>query len=163
MIDTLLKQTLDYNSDTGVFTWLVANSNCVSIGDVAGCRRGSGYMQISIDGSLYLSHRLAWLYVYGSFPDDQIDHINGVKDDNRIENLRDVTSSENGKNKKLQKNNKSGFVGVRFREDRCKWIARIQVDGKLNHLGQFVDRGDAIEARKEADIKYGFHENNGRK
>jgi len=157
-----LKKILDYAPDTGVFVWKIAKSKNIRVGAVAGCINSLGYRVIKIDRRTYLAHRLAWLYVYGEFPDNQIDHINQAKDDNRILNLRDVTVSENGKNAKMSKNNTSGINGVCWYKRRKKWRVRINVNGKLKHLGYYEDLKLAALVRKEAEIKYGYHKNHGK-
>jgi hypothetical protein len=111
-------------------------------------------------GSTYLAHRLAWAIYYGEWPTDQIDHANGDATDNRICNLSVVSQSTNAKNKCIQSSNTSGYTGV-YRE-RNKWRAVITVNSKHIQLGNYDDIMDAITARKEAEIKYGFHENHGR-
>jgi len=104
---------------------------------------------------------LAWLYVYGTMPKEQIDHINHVRDDNRIINLREVTHSENHKNRTKQSNNTSGVTGVHWLEEKERWQAYIKGDDKKIHLGTFKNKNDAISARKEAEIKYNYHSNHG--
>ena len=79
-----LREVLDYDPDTGVFTRKVRTASSVKVGDVAGSLNGKGYIRIRVDGRLYFAHRLAWLYVHGEWPVDQVDHINGIKNDNRI-------------------------------------------------------------------------------
>jgi len=122
----------------------------------------AGYREVSILGKSYRSHRLAWLLHYGEEPKNQIDHINGVRDDNRIENLRDTTQAENCKNVKKPKNNTSGCVGVYWKKRDSVWRAAISVNDIQVSLGAFKDKSDAIAARLKAEIKYGFHANHGR-
>ncbi len=110
-----LKELLDYDPATGIFVWKVdRGNNRVKVGSAAGGGGddGRGYNRIMIDGKSYRSHRLAWLDVYGSFPPDMIDHINGIRDDNRIENLRAVSNQENSRNVNKSTNNTSGYLGV---------------------------------------------------
>jgi len=156
-----LKETLHYNPKTGIFTRLFS-INQVESGSVAGGINGGGYLRVSIKGVRYNCHNLAWLYVYGVQPKYEIDHVNHIKTDNRIENLRDVTHQENNKNQSLNINNKSGFNGVDKHKSSGKWRARIPFNGKEVHLGLFGDLKDAIDCRKAADIKYGYHENHGK-
>lgn len=92
----------------------------------------------------------------------QIDHLDHNRYNNRIENLRLVTNQENHRNMPIRKDNCSGYTGVRWVIDRGKWSATICIDGKTKHLGLFRDKDDAIAARQEAEIKYGFHPNHGR-
>lgn len=161
---TRLKELLHYDPDTGIFTWLVSRGR-VKTGDVAGSRltvvSGKSYRQIRIDSKNYLAHRLAWLYTHGQLPSHEIDHINGAGADNRLSNLRSVTRSENNKNARLQCNNSSETAGVYWGKAKRKWQAQIRVDSKCLYLGSFEDINDAIEARKEAEIKHGFHPNHG--
>ena len=156
-----LKEVLEYDPTTGIFIRLVANSNRVKVGDIAGWYCGNGYLYIHIDGRKYLSHRLAWLYMTGKFPAEQIDHINHVRDDNRIDNLRCVTNTYNQRNATKNRNNTSGVTGVSWSKVAKKWWANIWVDGKNVHLGFFVDMQDAINARKSAEVRYGYHPNHG--
>lgn len=159
-----LKSLLNYNPETGEFTWLVGGRGCKA-GEIAGypkCDRGGKiYTYIGIDGKYYYAHRLAWLYIYGEWPKDQLDHIDQDSLNNRLSNLRDVTHSENHKNQKIPKNNSSGVLGVTFHNKAQKWVASIQVNSKSIHLGVFDLKDDAITARKNADVKYNFHPNHG--
>lgn len=116
-------------------------------------------MSIKIDLKLYQAHRLAWLYVYGSFPSGEIDHINGIKLDNSIVNLRDVNHSINMKNTKRRKDNKSGYSGVNFR--RGLYVARVQIDKKRVFLGNFDNAIDAHKAVEEYRKNKGFGNNHG--
>lgn len=112
----------------------------------------------------YVSHRLIWVYFNGDIPAGmQIDHLDHNKKNNRIENLRLVSFCENCKNLPLRKDNKSGCVGVKW-EKRYKkrWVAEITVNKKNIYLGSFINKQDAINARKAAEIKYGFHANHGK-
>lgn len=158
-----LKEVLKYNKITGEFIRLVATSNRVKVGELAGSiNKYNGYRQIRIDNERYQAHRLVWLYIHGEFPKNDIDHINQIKDDNRISNLRDVAHSENHKNRSLSNNNTSGVMGVYWDKRDNKWLAQIKVNDKQLHLGYFFDKEDAISARKEANIKYKFHKNHGK-
>ena len=107
-----LKELLAYDPDTGVFTRLVKSNRNVRIGAVAGTCDSKGYGQISVDGKLYRAHRLAWLWMTGAWPVAQLDHRNGVRHDNRWENLREATNGENNQNAAIRSNNTSGFMGV---------------------------------------------------
>jgi hypothetical protein len=115
-----------------------------------------------LDGIMYKAHRLAWFYTYGKIPADQIDHIDGDGLNNRINNLRDVTSRQNSRNARLIWNSKSGTMGVSFCNEKGMWRARINTNSGRKHLGRFIDIEDAIAARKAAEIEYGYHENHGR-
>lgn len=110
-----------------------------------------GYLVMRIDGKTYFSHRLVWLYVHGTFPSGVIDHINRIKTDNRPENLRDVTRSENRQNTIAQKNNKSGYKGIWWHKQNKNWCASICVDGKQKHIGCFKTAEEAhLAYQKEA-------------
>lgn len=122
----------------------------------------NGYHGIRIDGALILIHRAIWVLHYGEWPKGELDHINGDKADNRIENLRDCTKSENMRNQKLRSDSTSGFPGVHFDKERGQWAARIGLNGGWTHLGRFNRKADAIAARKAAESEYGFSELHGR-
>lgn len=143
-----LKELLHYDPETGIFTWLVTpyKYGRVKIGDSAGSNDAYGYRRIKIKRRSYKSHRLAWLYVYGHFPPNALDHINVLKDDNRISNLRLATNSENQMNRGKPSNNTSGFKGVSWHKRRKKWDAYGQLNGKNKHLGAF----DTAEAASVA-------------
>lgn len=151
-----LVQVLNYDPETGIFTWRKSLSPYAPIGRVSGTLKMRGYVGIRVDKKDYLAHRLAWLYVYGYLPENPIDHINRVKDDNRITNLREVSATCNMRNRGVTRNNTSGVVGVRWRKDKKIWLAYIKVDGKLFELGSYKDKGDAVQARWEAEVKYKF-------
>lgn len=154
-----LKEVLHYDKDSGVFTWInkPKKAHRIKIGDIAGCLKEDGYIRLAIDGSRYYAHRLAWLYEYGYIP-YQIDHINQVRSDNRIVNLRESNDSLNMKNKTQYDNNTSGVTGVYWRKDRNRWIAKIRVDGEQIFLGMFTKYSDAVDARKNAEVLYNFYE-----
>ena len=162
-----LKDTLRYDPITGVFTWLDTKpGNNRIFGKKAGSVRGIGavnkyYVLIRIDGKHHLAHRLAFLYMNGSFPEHDVDHINGNGADNRWINLRLATRSENGKNQKRHSNNTSGVSGVCWRKDSGSWRVRITVDGEMIRLGSYKDKEEAIRIRRAAEEEYGFHINHG--
>ena len=157
-----IKSILNYNTETGVFTWAKDKGSRASVGDIAGFSRPDGYRQIIINGKHQLAHRLAFLYVYGRLPFAHIDHINGIPSDNRLVNIREVTPMENHRNQKINKKNTSGVVGVCWHKKAQKWHAQIRVKYKNKSLGLYRDKDDAIKARKSAESLYGFHENHGR-
>ena len=131
---------LNYDTETGVFTWVASQSNRVKVGMVAGCDDGHGYFVIRYNGKPYRAHHIAWFLTYGVWPDGDIDHINGNRSDNRIANLRDVSHSVNLQNqRKPQSKNSSGFLGVSRNKAEGKWKATIQTNGKQKHLGYFDD------------------------
>lgn len=122
----------------------------------------TGYKKGGVFDSTQLAHRVAWCLFYKKWPEGPIDHINGIPDDNRIENLRMVSHRENSRNKCLDSRNKSGAHGVCWSNKKRRWIAKIGIDCKSIRLGAFINLEDAIAARKAAETKYGFHENHGR-
>lgn len=156
-----LKELLRYNPDIGLFTRRTSLQG-VQAGDIAGCKNPNGYIRIVISYKKYYAHRLAWFYVYGVWPKDQIDHINHNRADNRLVNLREATNQENSMNRGIERRNKSGITGVVWSKDRSKWQAQIITKGKIIHLGRFVDKFEAICARLSANNKHGFSENHGR-
>lgn len=106
------------------------------------------------------AHRVVWALENGSWPEECLDHINGVRTDNRIVNLREVSPAENQKNLRMGKDNISGFVGV-IQHKNGRWRATINTDGSQIHLGYFASKLEAIEARIDANNEYGFHPNHG--
>lgn len=149
-----LRELLDYDPETGLFTWRVNRAGNAKAGSAAGCAHKCGYRQVMVDSTLYLAHRLAWFYVYNVWPPQHIDHINGVRDDNRIANLREATYSTNNQNRGLDSRNTSGYQGVYWSEQTRKWYAQLKVGNKRYNLGYFIDIADAAEARASAKEKY---------
>lgn len=152
-----LREVLDYDLDTGVFRWRKAQKG-VAAGAVSGTDNGRGYLLIRVEGRLCRAHRLAWLYVHGRWPTDQLDHINGVKNDNRIANLREATNAENGQNFAVSRRNTSGHPGVNWHGGCRRWHVRIQLAGKRQHIGFFNKFDDAVAARAKAKAEFhAFH------
>lgn len=137
-----LKEILRYDPETGVFYWKVSVSQNTSAGSVAGCYNRFGYCTIRIDGVGYGAHCLAWLYTVGEFPLDELDHIDGNPSNNRFDNLREATNAENGRNRKLNSNNMSGFKGV-CQAVNGRWQAQIGFNGRRIHLGYFSTAEEA--------------------
>jgi len=158
-----LKKLLAYDDKTGNFVWIAKRKGNKGVGTIANSKMKDGYKRITIDGKAYLQHFLAWIYVFGKAPSNQIDHINHDKSDNRICNLRDVTQSENQRNRRLNKNSTSGVCGVGWHKTNKIWEARIKINGKQKHIGSFKNFYDAVRARKEYEEKYCFHINHGGK
>lgn len=173
-----LRALLDYDPETGVFTWLYrpvsmfkdgghsaqhqqSRWNTNYAGKPAGNRMTSGYVFISVCGCRDYAHRLAWLYVTGEYPNEHIDHVNGIRWDNRLVNLRAVSQFENAKNQRLRSTNTSGTMGVAWHRQRGKWGARIMVAGRNISLGLYTEKDAAIKARREAEARYNFHKNHG--
>jgi len=143
------KSIFDYNPDNGLLTRKVSTSNNVKVGDIAGCRRNDGYILININGTVVYAHRLAWTIYYGVNP-MHIDHINMIKSDNRISNLRECKFHENGSNRTAQANNKSGVKGVSWCKRDEKWQAQITKNKQHMHLGYYSNIEDASKAYADA-------------
>lgn len=159
-----LKELLHYNPETGSLTWKVDKARAKA-GDEAGSiryNRHPQYREVKIDGAMYMTHRLAWLYIHGDLPEDQIDHIDGNGLNNQLSNLRDVSPFENQRNRRVGKANTSGTMGVTFCSDRGTWRARINTESGRVHLGFFADIKEAIAVRKAAEVEFGYHENHGK-
>ena len=120
-----------------------------------------GYLTGVIQNRRYYAHRVVWALHYGEWPNDQIDHINGNRLDNRIQNLRVATDAENRKNQCVRSDNRTGIAGVWWDQTRQKYQAYINHDGRRIHLGRYESLDDAAAARKEAERQYGYHENHG--
>jgi hypothetical protein len=134
---TRLREALDYDKETGLFTWLVTNSRRSVAGTIVGLPVPVMYPRIRVDKELYSAHILAWLHAYGKFPIDDIDHIDGNRNNNRLDNLRDVKRNKNMQNLRAPKsNNKIGMLGV-SRNGKNGFSAKITVDGKYVHIGTF--------------------------
>ncbi|ENJ4715002.1 TPA: HNH endonuclease [Enterobacter kobei] len=123
---------------------------CVKSGSVCGYKRKDGYIRVKVDGALVMAHRIVWKMFNGDEP-DFIDHINGVRSDNRIENLRSATKSINKINESLRSNSQSGFIGVSWHtptdsRKTSKWVAKIALAGKHHHIGYFHDLKLAVLA-----------------
>lgn len=157
----MAKELLRYDPETGLLYWRISLSNKGPAGSLAGCITPSGYIRIGINNKEYMAHRLVWLIHYGEFPKAELDHINHLGLDNRIENLRNVSHKENGKNQKKRQNNKSGVMGVSWDKRAGKWAANIYDKKKHIYLGIYADWFDAVCARKSAQVKYNFHPNHG--
>lgn len=175
-----LRKLLSYDADTGILTWLArpvemfkdggngaehnaARWNGMYAGKPAlQSPHKDGYCHGHIFGKLFLAHRVIWAIVHGEWPTNHIDHISGVRNDNRIENMRDVTRQENGRNVAKPTCNTSGVIGVYWHKATGKWTAAICVNRKLKHIGLFASFDDAVAARKCAEAALGFHTNHGR-
>ena len=142
-----LREVLGYRPRKGEFFWLICPfRGHVIPGEIAGSIYTNGYRYITIDDVPYRAARLAWLYVYGEPVPSQIDHRNLNKSDDRISNLRAVTSSQNQANRGLMVTNTSGIKGVRWQADRQRWGAAITINGVARNLGRFLTKEDAIAA-----------------
>jgi hypothetical protein len=121
-----------------------------------------GYHCGAIFNQGLFAHRVIWAMETGSWPESHIDHINGIRTDNRIQNLRVVSAKENQRNMAKRKSNRSGACGVSMYKDNKRWIARIKAFGKTKHIGLFESIEEAVAARKAAELQFGYHENHGR-
>lgn len=148
-----LKRLFSYDCDTGLFTRLVAAGSAGKVGDIAGGERDNGYLVVWINYKSYLVHRLVWLYVHGSMPEKNIDHINHDRKDNRIVNLRDVDQSINARNRN-RKLSKHGVIGLSLCKRTGKFCVYITIEGKNKWLGRHLSFFDAVCARKSAENKY---------
>lgn len=143
----LLGELFSYDASTGIFTRKVSTTNRVKVGDVAGSPNKKGYINIMVLGRLHPAHRLAWLYAYGVWPRGQIDHINGVKSDNRLANLREATNAENRQNlMRAPSQSQTGLLGVGRHTPTGKWRARICVNGTTRYLGNYSTQEEAYAA-----------------
>lgn len=176
-----LRQLLDYNPETGKLFWKARpvemfakrGKQSRETGATAWNNRWAGKEAFTANGTYGYkvgavnfvntsAHRVIWALHFGEWPKEQIDHINGVKDDNRIVNLREVNDAENRKNMKLRADNESGVCGVAWSPPSQKWRVQIRANGIRHHIGLYSDFSEAVAARKAAEAKMGFHVNHGR-
>ena len=158
-----VRELFDYYPNTGFLFWKADAYVYGLKGKRAGAlRKKDGYRTIQIDGVRYQEHRIIWLFIYGDIKIKTIDHINHIRHDNRIINLRLVTPLESNLNQSKNSNNKSGCNGVHWFKTYNKWVAQLTINYKKKHLGYYVDWFDAVCARKSAEVKYGFHPNHGK-
>lgn len=152
------REVLDYDPLTGVFTRKVRLAQRHQVGDradfVVTSGNAAGYRRVSVDSKRYLAHRVAWLLVHGKWPDGLIDHRNGLKSDNRIDNLRPADHQLNNENKRGPRSDgTSGFLGVHWEKHASKWRARLVTNGRSIHIGLFDSAEDAhaayIAAKRE--------------
>ena len=151
-----LKELLHYDPDTGIFTWCCRKQG-VTLGNRVGYLTREGYLRITLKQKHYLTHRLAWLYMYGGWPSLSLDHVNRNRIDNRIDNLREVTFYQNGQNSNLSSANTSGFKGVSWYARDKSWEVQIAFNGMRKFIGRFTDINVAISARKQAEEQYHSH------
>ena len=146
-----LKELFEYFN--GDIYWKLSRSNVIKVGKKAGYLNPNMYLSTSIDGKLYLNHRLIFLMHHGYLP-KYIDHIDGNPSNNKIENLREVTNSQNCQNSKKRINNLSGTKGVHWHKKNKKWRVQIKVNGKIKSCGLYVDLELAELVASEARNKY---------
>lgn len=162
-----LKSILDYNPSTGVLVWRKRGEGSFATLLAARCwnakypgkeagTKWKRYIKVWVEGRGQKAHRIAWAIYHGNWPEGQIDHINGVFEDNRISNLRVVSNSLNQRNTAMRSNNTSGVNGVYYREKYDRWVASICLNGKNKHIGYFKTIEEAAKARKEEAEKHGY-------
>lgn len=169
----IAREFMVYDPSTGVFTWCPRDRkwfksdrdwkawNVRYSGRQAGSVKPSGYIDVAILDKTYRAHRLAWLLMTGSWPDNEIDHINHDNSDNRFANLRDVPHADNMRNMTVRADSTSGATGVHWSKKYGKWQAYIKVNRRVRHLGSFSEKLDAVAARKAAEREHLYHENHG--
>lgn len=173
-VDYLL-ECFNYNADTGVISWrerpchhfasegYQRSWNSKFANTAAGYLAEDGYLEIGIRDKNHKAHRIIWAIYTGSYPEQYIDHLNGVRSDNRICNLRAVDKQENGVNTKIHSNNSSGVSGVMWCKRTKRWEVYIRAEGKKKHLGRYVEFDVAVNVRRQAEITYGYHPNHGKR
>lgn len=157
-----LKEYLYYEPNTGHFTWLKKPSKKTVIGSRAGTLRKDGYRNLMFMGKNYPEHHLVWLYEHGKLPKEQLDHINHIRDDNRISNLREVSISENSRNR-TRRTGRVDEAGIWWCKRRKRYIAEITLNQKKVFQRSFVDVNEAISQRQAKLLELGFHHNHGDK
>ena len=174
------KRTFRYEPETGKLFWaesrpvedFVTKNGCAAwngrnAGREITARHSQGYTHFSLKEApgkkrWHLAHRVIWMLVHGDWPEHEIDHINGIRHDNRLINLRSVTHRENCINSSIPRHNRSGVVGISWRKEYKKWYAYININQKMMSLGFFTLKQDAIAARKAAEVQHGFHAGHGK-
>ena len=178
---SVLRLLIDYDPETGALVWRVRDVSFFTDGERSAihCMRvwnaryagnpafkgktSKGYFRGGIFSRRYLAHRVAWAICSGAWPENDIDHINGKRSDNRIANLRTATRQENCKNSAIGIKNTSGTIGVSWSENKSRWVAQLSKNGKRKHIGYFKSKDEAISARVKASAQCGYHANHGRK
>lgn len=172
-----VRDCLSYDPDTGTLTWKNRPEShfptlrgcrifhAVYAGKATGCKDRQGYLVVLIGGRPYAAHRLAWAIMTGSWPSEMIDHVNGVRDDNRFENLRKATRAENRRNSVVRRDNTSGVKGVgkpiKRADGSLTWRAMITTDGVKKHVGYFpsLEKAEAAvkAAREKLHLEFTHH------
>ena len=149
-----VKDYLNYNPDTGEFTWIKSPAKIIKVGQKAGSIDKFGYLRIKFKGKKIAAHRLAWYFVYGELPEKELDHINRIKTDNKISNLRLCTRAENITNTSKRKNCSSEHKGVCWHKRVGKWGASVRVNTILIHIGYYNTEIEAAEAYNEKVLQH---------
>ena len=160
-----VSETFTYDRGSGVLYWRKRNRNTIRHKYVAGSSKGAtdGYRRVGIKGKIYQEHRIIMVLCFGHIPENaEIDHINHVRDDNRLDNLRFVTQGENLKNQSVSSKSTTGVTGVYFSKSRNKFVAQIKVNRQVHYLGIYSTLEEAAAARAEANLKFNFHANHGK-
>lgn len=145
---------VEYDSETGNLFWKKDVARTAKKGSIAGIQRSDGYRRLKVGGRSVYAHRISWMLFYGVACDKEIDHINGDRSDNRIENLRECSKLQNSQNRRIGFRNNSGYVGVSFYKPNGKWQARTTINRKRISVGYFNNAYDANRARLEVKKKY---------
>jgi hypothetical protein len=166
LTESELKRYFTYDPMTGEFKRILRRTRWqgdVPCSELITGKNNRGYYWVKINRHMYLVHRLIVLYMTGVHPRGEVDHINGDRLDNRWGNLRDTSPFENSRNQGNREDNTSGCRGVTFSKNSDKWVARISHQGVRYSLGYFPTKEEAIEARKEAEQRFGYHPNHARR
>lgn len=148
----LVRELFDYDQETGVLTWKDRvnkglNVPCQHNGKIAGGIDSEGYIAVGVENKTYRAHRIIWLWWYGYFPKNDIDHVDRVRHHNWLKNLRESSRKFNNQNSVNPRNNTSGVKGVTWKSNPKLWAAQISIDNKSKHIGYFKDFDDAVCAR----------------
>lgn len=152
-----LIELLSYDPETGIFRWIVSRSSRALAEDVAGSLSKEGYIRITIDSHRFMAHSLAWLYMTGEYIARGIDHQDTIRSNNKWDNLRKATRSQNNMNSNVRSDNITGIKGCRFKASRAspkKYYATITLEGKQKYLGYFLTAQEAADAYRDAAIKH---------
>jgi uncharacterized protein YegP (UPF0339 family) len=154
-----LKELLHYDPETGDFRWrTAARHGQITPWSLAGSPHSQGYVVLKVAGKSFRAHRLAWMYMTGSEPANDIDHIDGVKSNNQWRNLREATTKQNAENTPLRSDNSTGYRGVTFDAKKGLYRARIRHNGELIGLGRFKTAEQAAEAARAARAQLFTHD-----
>lgn len=154
-----LKLLVAYDPETGSFTRLVGTGKGAHVGAVTlgAIDRSTGYRKLCVGGKRWLAHRLAWLYMTGRWPADQVDHRNEDRSDNRFCNLREADNAQNNQRTKARKDSRTGVLGVSWHKRGKKYVAQIRHHGATIYLGMYDSIAAAKTARQQAEIQYHTH------